>query len=253
MSTGQSPDPWKRKEVIGDAVLYLGNSFEIVPVLDPVDAVITDPPYVLDKPSGQKIKTFVRKYWIDLYDQKLDQGFSVDFLFLAPHVVSFLSKKQIRDFIDAAETRGYYWTLLCWHKNNPAPLCGNSYLPDTEYIFHMWKDKKLCGSYKTKKKFWVSDVEKNEFDHPTVKPQFIMEPLVLNATQKGETVLDPFMGSGSTGVACMKYGRKFIGIETNEAHFELAVKRIRDARAQPDMFAGAVQTPEQPGLFGNEV
>lgn len=76
--------------------------------------------------------------------------------------------------------------------------------------------------------------EKN--GHPCPKPIKLMKWLVARASLPGETVLDPFMGSGTTGVACISLGRKFIGIEMDEGYFDIAVERIRKAYAQPDMF-----------------
>ena len=74
-----------------------------------------------------------------------------------------------------------------------------------------------------------------EFGHPTQKPIALMQ-WCLGFLPKAETILDPFMGSGTTGVACVKLGRKFIGIEIDPDYFEIACKRIRQACAQPDMF-----------------
>ncbi|WP_210234920.1 MULTISPECIES: site-specific DNA-methyltransferase [unclassified Mesorhizobium] len=78
--------------------------------------------------------------------------------------------------------------------------------------------------------------------HPTQKPVAVMEWVLGEATAPNEAVLDPFMGSGTTGVACVKLGRKFIGIEIDEGYFDIACERIRKAYAQPDMFV----TPERP-------
>jgi site-specific DNA-methyltransferase (adenine-specific) len=77
-------------------------------------------------------------------------------------------------------------------------------------------------------------------DHPCPKPLRLMQSLVSDYSDVGETILDPFMGSGTTGVACAKLGRSFIGIEMEEKYFEIACQRIRDALSQTDMFVPAV-------------
>jgi DNA modification methylase len=78
-----------------------------------------------------------------------------------------------------------------------------------------------------------------------------MEWLVNRGSLLGETVLDPFMGSGTTGVACAKLGRRFIGIEIEERYFEIACRRIEDAQRQPDMFVAPTPKAEQLGMFGD--
>jgi DNA modification methylase len=83
--------------------------------------------------------------------------------------------------------------------------------------------------------------------HPTQKPVALMQ-WCLGFLPDARTILDPFMGSGTTGVACVKLGRRFIGIEIDESYFEIACKRIRDAYAQPDMFIEPAPKPVQTAL-----
>ncbi len=92
-------------------------------------------------------------------------------------------------------------------------------------------------------------VGSHQWGHPTEKPLPLMQWCV--GMVDGETILDPFMGSGTTGVACVKLGRKFIGIEIDEGYFNIACKRIRDAYNQPDMFVEAAKTapPKQLDLM----
>ena len=89
--------------------------------------------------------------------------------------------------------------------------------------------------------FW-SVPKAGSFGHPTEKPVPLFSAWVRDFTNAGETILDPFMGSGTTGVACVKLGRKFIGIEIEPKYFDIACKRIEAAYAQPDMFV----SPPQP-------
>lgn len=98
---------------------------------------------------------------------------------------------------------------------------------------------------------WRFDIER-ETVHPTQKPQSLMRHIVKVSSRQGDTILDPFLGSGSTGVACASLGRSFIGIERHEPYFDIACERIRKAYAQPDFFVEAAKEPapvQQP-LFG---
>ncbi len=221
---------------IGRATLYLGDCRDILPTLGKVDAVVTDPPYLIDAPSGAKVQTMRRDYLDEIYRNGLDVGADLSRLFVAPHVISFCNKKQIAQYIFEAEARDYVWTLLTWNKTNPTPFAKNNYLPDTEYIFHMWKGVSVRGDYSTKKRWFLTDVEKNDFGHPTVKPLSIIKTLVGNSSDADQTIADPFMGSGTTGVAAVQMGRDFIGIEREPKYFDIACRRIEQAQRQGDLF-----------------
>ena len=146
------------------------------------------------------------------------------------NIYLWCNKTQLRQYIDFFEDRGCTTELLTWHKTNPVPTCNNKYLSDTEYLlFFREKGVKVFGSYSTKKKFYVTPTNKNDkklYSHPTIKPLDIIENITINSSEKGATVLDPFMGSGTTGVACINTERKFIGIEIDKDYFEIAQKRI---------------------------
>jgi DNA modification methylase len=226
-----------RIETIGDATLYLGDCLEIMPTLGRVDAVVTDPPYIMDPTSRAKSYEGLTSNARETLERKgMHRGFDIGVIFVAAHVVSFCSKKQIKLYIEEAETRGYVWTIITWNKPAPTPLFKRNYLPDTEYIFHMWRGVEVGGTYDTKRKWYVLGAPRHDIGHPTVKPTEIIVNLVVNATGKGGAVLDPFMGSGTTGVACAKLGRKFIGIEIDAEYFDIACKRIALAYAQPSLF-----------------
>jgi DNA modification methylase len=106
-------------------------------------------------------------------------------------------------------------------------------LTDTEYIlFFREKGVKVYGTYETKKTYYVTPTnqkEKKLYGHPTIKPQEILKNLIVNSTTENGVVLDCFMGSGSTGVACVNTNRNFIGIEIDEGYFNIAKKRIEEA------------------------
>jgi DNA modification methylase len=197
-----------------------------------VDLVCTDPPYVIGAIGGGIAGK--RSYLKDINAKDLDQGF--DFALLTeflrvlktPNLIIFSSRLQIREYLDWAHVLDLKWSLICWHKTNPTPLTNNNYLPDTEYIFHFWKGRKLGGRYHTKRRFYVQPIDaRKSFGHPTVKPLNIVSNLIENATSEGEVVLDPFVGSGTTCVAAKMLGRRFIGIERERDYVDIARTRIR--------------------------
>ena len=128
------------------------------------------------------------------------------------------------------------WNILSWHKSNPVPACGNKYLTDTEFIlFFREKGVKIYGKYETKFTYYVTPLnqkDKKQYGHPTIKPIKILQNLIVNSTAENGVVLDCFMGSGSTGVACVNTNRRFIGIELDEGYFNTAKKRIKEAQSR---------------------
>ena len=104
-----------------------------------------------------------------------------------------------------------------WHKSDPAPLCNYKYLNDIEFAIYIKGNKsKILGSYATKSLVYKSGTnraDKKKFGHPTIKPIPLCEKYLINHSMESQTILDPFMGSGSVGVAAKNLNRKFIGIE----------------------------------------
>ena len=95
------------------------------------------------------------------------------------------------------------------------------------------KDYKIGGNYKTKSKFYISSINKKDkelYNHPTIKPLDLVEKFIINHSNEEDIVLDPFMGSGTTGVACKNLNRNFIGIELDEKYFEIAKRRIEEVK-----------------------
>ena len=121
--------------------------------------------------------------------------------------------------------------ILCWHKTNALPTYHNKYLSDTEYLLYFHKDNNKCNpqSYEDAQTFYFAPINGNDkkyWEHPTIKPLDITERIIRNSSDERDIVLDPFMGSGTTGVACKKLNREFIGCEINEYYFDIASKRI---------------------------
>ena len=206
-----------------------------------VDLVVMDPPY--DFMTKHKSKNYTgagafgklgRSYHGELENSNLITGINYDVLNEVVRVLKkvnvyiWCNKEQIKDYLDFF--KNYNFELLTWHKTNPVPTCNNKYLSDTEYLlFFREKGVPIYGSYGTKKKYYVTPTnkaDKDKFGHPTIKPVDIIENLIINSSNANDVVLDPFMGSGTTGVACVNTGRKFIGIEIDKTYFEIAKDRI---------------------------
>lgn len=202
-----------------------------------IDLVVTDPPYKIETSGAGIYKQADKQYVKELNGMK--DGFDEKVLDELCRVMKkiniyfFCSQKQIIPLLDYfVKKRKCNWNLLCWHKTNPVPACGNKYLTDTEFIlFFREKGVKIYGEFNTKFTYYVTPLnqkDKKKFGHPTIKPLELVRNLVVNSSQEGETVLDCFMGSGTTGIACKDTNRNFIGIEVCEEYIQIAEKRIKE-------------------------
>jgi site-specific DNA-methyltransferase (adenine-specific) len=239
-----------RKEVIGDATLYLGDCLEILPTLGKVDVVITDPPYSAVTHEGARGKgatTGGSHVLIDFASFSPQQWCSVvdKCLVLANRWVVAFADYRLALYANTLPLV----RMGVWTKNDPAPQFSGD-RPGTGWeaicIFHKNGMKRWNGGGRPA--VWRTNIEKRG-EHPTQKPIELMSALVSDFSDKGETILDPFMGSGTTGVACAQLGRKFIGIEIEERYFDIACRRIEDAYRQAPLFPEPVAKPEQEVLL----
>jgi DNA modification methylase len=233
-----------RVETIGRATLYLGDCRDILPTLGRVDAVVTDPPYILSDagPGDSHFGMSLNKF--DGADYKaIVNGFDVEGIFGALEAICqpfnlfcFCSNKQISELMSYHEARGRATTLLVWHKVNAAPFANGVWRGDIEYCIHA-KDSGavFIGGAMDKKKVSEFPIVQDAA-HPTVKPLPLIKKYVGICSNAEQTILDCFMGSGTTGVAAVQMGRNFIGIEKDERHFATACNRIEQAQRQLDMF-----------------
>ena len=211
-----------RKEVIGDCTLYLGDCMEAMPSLGHVDAVVTDPPYGIGASSMSLGK------WRTSRMTKSDWDKSAPSTEIFDAMIA-ISDAQIiwgGNYFDLPPGRGFLvWDKGAGFKGRDFAECEFAWTSIDMNARVLTRDPLARGDYRDKQ-------------HPTQKPVALME-WCLSFVRGGGIVLDPFMGSGSTGVACAKAARQFVGIEINEAYFDIACSRIRDAYRQPDMFAAA--------------
>lgn len=136
----------------------------------------------------------------------------------------------------------YNLDILVWCKSNPTPQCNNNWLPDLEYCLHIReKGVPLNDGYELKSKYYVSPAnksDKDDFQHPTIKPLPLVKRHILHATQPNDIILDPFIGSGTTAIAANDTGRQFIGFEINPKWAKIATDRLNhvDANGQMSLF-----------------
>jgi len=237
---------------IGDCTLYQGDCREILPLLPKVDAVVTDPPYgiayvterryVSDAPAMLQGDDFAPLETVKPMVSTIKSGGAI-YLCTRLDVA-----EQWR--VALAEAGAENKTAIVWDKtNHTAGDLDGDYGAQTELILFAHKGRHLLRGGRDVN-LWR--VPRPVFgDHPTPKPVDLMGRAIRNSTDPAGLVLDPFMGSGTTGVACVKLGRKFIGIEIEPKYFEIACKRIEQAYAQPDFFVEAPQPKaEQLNILG---
>lgn len=225
-----------RIETIAEGVtLYLGDCREILPTLGRVDAVVTDQPYGTGwvRGGGKNAGDFAASGEKPAWDV-----WNTDWIGLAnaDTIAAFCPSSRLRDLMNAFGG-GHLRTYV---KSNPRPALGGD-APSLEPI--VVYPKVRFGSTQ----HFVAYNGDNEF-HPTQKPLPLMQWLVEGVSAAGETILDPFMGSGSTGVAAVRLGRKFIGIEIEPKYFEAACRRIQAACDAPDLFVEAPRPAKQEAL-----
>ena len=226
---------------IGDHVLYRGDANEVIDSLDVamIDALVTDPPYEITA-VGAGIAG-KRQYFKDI-EGFTDCGFDYSLLGRFKNWMCFGTLRQVPKMIEAAGDRR--WMLITWNKSNPCPLVNGNYLPDTEYIVHAWSAGCLFGAYKDKARFVFHPLgDKEHGEHPNEKPVKIMSKCVRLAADAGGVILDPFMGSGTTGVACLHNRRLFIGVERERRWFDVACKRIEFENGNGSLFADDCKWP----------
>lgn len=214
---------------------------EVLPTLGKVDAVVTDPPYGIAHASNRVWKTTTAE-WMQSEIAFDGDTAARDFV-LGWHGGDFLCfgslKKPAPD-----NTRG----TLIWDKG-PASGMGDltfPWKPSFELIFVGGAGWKGDRTEAVLKDFWITSRASMGRVHPNEKPVSLMEALLRKST--AETILDPFMGSGTTGVAAVKLGRRFIGIEIGERYFQIACRRIEEATKQPDMFIDRAPEPKQEAM-----
>jgi DNA modification methylase len=235
--------------------LILGDCREILPTLSGVDAVVTDPPYGIGfkyeshVDSREEYPEFI---WpiIEECERHVTPGGPIfvwqsqewmphfGTLFPRPWRVMIAAKNFVQ--MRAVAMQHAYEPVLVWWVPGAKPWRS---LAGTKYANRDWFVADSASA--------VSDTKRLAKQHPCPRQDDVCEFIVSNWVRDGGIVLDPFMGSGTIGVACSVLGRRFVGIEIEPRYFDLSCRRIEEAQRQPDMFVASAPKAEQLGMFGD--
>jgi site-specific DNA-methyltransferase (adenine-specific) len=270
----------ERVEVIGDATLYLGDCLEVMPTLPKVDAVVTSPPYDGLRDYGAKgaapssiIPSIAHilcsggvVMW-NVMDQCVNgsetgTSFRQALAFMDAGLRLHDTMIYIKDNVNFPESTRYFsgheYMFIFSNGSpktfNPIKDRANKWAGTVMHGTDRQKDgtlKQISGKGKIINAFgmrfnwWRLKNNNNCTTHPAPMPFRMAHDHATSWTDVGDTILDPFMGSGTTGVACAKLGRKFIGIEIEPKYFDIACQRIRKAYDQPDLFVAPTKTIQE--------
>lgn len=243
----------KREVIIGDCRLLLGDCLEVMKELEAVDHVLCDPPYEeslhqaknnlrgrLRKDGGAELKGLDFSSIDEIRDDVVASCQSI----LQGWFIAFCTVEGTAPWANSINASALKYKRSCvWVKPDCTPqLNGQGPAQGFECFVTAWGG---CG-----KATWNAGGKRGVYTHtvnppdrhgahPTEKPWRLFAELLKDFTNEGQTILDPFSGSGTTGVACVKSGRKFIGIEKDETYFNVMCERIQKSYDQPDFFVSA--------------
>ena len=258
-----------RCEIIGDATLWLGDALEVMEGLGTVDAIVTDPPYCSGavseasrsaaKGQGLRSENIVKLGWFvgdnmgtaglaSLLRSMAFRGLNI--LRAEGSLLVFCDWRMVPNLAPTIESAGLrFQNLVVWDKGMMG--LGMGFRAQHEIILHYTAGSPKYHDLGTSNVIRTSRVSAVDREHQTQKPVELMEALLNVVCPTGGTVLDPFMGSASTGVAAIKRGMKFIGIERDADHFQVACQRIDAAWKQPRLFEEPAPKPIQQDLLGD--
>lgn len=233
--------------------LYNGNCVEIIQQIDTtsVDLIITDPPYNLGNFMKNRDTNLVKMRenffgaagWDDLdfenWEKSMDSFFreSARVIKKGGSMIVFMAVIKVETLIRLAEKNGFYYkTTGVWHKLNPMPRNMNLHFVNSTEAWVYFTYQKRTGTFNNDGRvlhdFIETSVtpasEKRYGKHPTQKPEQLMDHFIRVLSNENDTIMDPFMGSGTTGVVAKRRNRNFIGIELDESYFKAASKRIEE-------------------------
>ncbi len=234
-----------------DCYISNGDSLEIIKEIDDnsVNLILTDPPYNLGKFMNNrgtnmgKLREnhFSATDWDHLtyedWAKKMDQFLenSARVIMNGGSMIIFMSLMKVESIIKLAEKHGFYYkTTGIWHKKNPIPRNMNLHFVNSTEGWIYFTYKKKTGVFNNEKKlehdFFESGLtpgsEKRHGGHPTQKPEILIKHFIKLLSNENDVVLDPFMGSGTTGKVASEMNRKFIGIELSDKYFKMSKERI---------------------------
>ena len=206
-----------------------------------IDLIVTDPPYKIIGNGFKSVAGGFKNRDIFKNDIKnIKDSFDFKILDEVERVLKkwncyiYCNKDLLCDLICYFKEKSVFIDILTEHITNPIPFFNNTYLNDTDYILFI-RDSgvKVNGKYASKAKYKLKQTNKKDkklYKHPTCKYVNLIETYITNSSEENDIVLDPFMGSRTTGVACVNTNRNFIGIELSEEYYNIAKERIEKAQ-----------------------
>ena len=234
------------KEILRENfTIYHGDCNKVLYLIDQLsaDAVVTDPPYGTNDGRGKVIKRgdtnvdfgvigwdmlLPLKYLMPL--KRIMKWDTWGFIFTDNKAVTTVWEELEKNNLSPRNT--YHWIK---YNKAPTPRSNFKSCVETAVVFTKGRTNKKWNGGGNEPNYVVMPFV-SEGEHPTQKPVSLIEKIILLVTEKGDIVIDPFMGSGTTGIACAKLDRGFIGIEISDEYFSLAKEGIQEALSQPSMF-----------------
>lgn len=225
-----------------------GDCYELIKELPDksVDCVYTDIPYDMTFSGGgslsHKLVAHIKNE-VESFSKGIDYSIIKEFIRVMKNINCFIwcSKNQIYDIMTIFQEYNCDFNILTWTKTNPIPFGDSIWLSDIEYCLHFYKDAGYNVGWENKMKNYSSAInlkDKAMFEHATIKPLEMVKRHLLNMTKEKDIVLDCFMGSGTTAVACEETGRQYIGFEIEPKWVKVANDRLQktDANGQISFF-----------------
>lgn len=234
----------KNEQLYTPSGLYYADAYIAIKQIpdNSIDLIITDPPYELSVYSGAGAYGKSKIYEsIKSISQGFDFSILDEFIRVMKRINIYIwcSKRQLLPLFNYFVNLGCRFNIISWHKTNVAPKCCNSYMQDTEYcLYFRERGVHLQGTAKSKTTYYVTSTNKGDverFGHPTPKPLQIIQNFVINSSNVGDVVLDPFAGSAVTAVAAKNTGRQYILFENDEEQFKNGSNRLNNIQANGQM------------------
>ena len=225
--------------------LYLGDCYELIKNTPDksIDLVIIDPPYEIASGGAMTgiFKDRDKRHFNSIEDNNLTKGFDIKILDELVRVMKnvniyiWCNKNQVRKILNYFDDGNRLFEIIIWNRTNPTPFVNNNWLNDKEYCIY-FRDKRVAlkGGYETKKTVLTQSAnigDKQNYNHPTIKPLQFIKNFIINSSNENDIVLDCFAGSGTTLVASKELGRNYIGMEINEEYYKIALDRLNGVSA----------------------
>lgn len=233
--------------------IYLGDAYELIKQIPDksVDLIYTDPPYKIG--TGGMTGLFNRPnrrnggvYMKEIMAGGFHDGYNMAILDEFVRVMKFINiyiwcnKEQLREYLNYFNDKNCNFEIIVWAKPTFPPFTNGHFCKDKELCLYFWEKNKIkiTGSWeemKTVINHPINNEDKNDYGHPTIKPLMEVMQRIKTSTNENDLVLDPFMGSGTTAVACKEVGRNFIGFEINEKYHKIATDRLNGIKKNGQM------------------